>query len=118
MFSLVKNLLAASASGVNESAVQSIADSTYQQIVRIVNIILPVIMSVLLVIGMYYGIILGVKYAKAESDDDKKNAKNALVNVIVGILIAIIFIAVVQIILNQKFVSDLFGDGITDSTQK
>jgi len=118
MFSLVKNLLAASASGVNESAVQNIADATYQQIVKIVNIILPVIMSVLLVIGMYYGIILGVRYAKAEEENAKKEAKNQLVNVIVGVLIAIIFIAVVQIILNQPFVSQLFGDGITENIQR
>ena len=98
--------------GVHEDSMSKIANLTFSEIVKVVNIILPVIMSVLLVIGLYYGIILGVKYAKAESDDDKKKAKDSLVNVIVGVLIAIIFIAVVQIILNSGFVSDLFGGGV------
>ena len=101
-----------SGGGVHTDSMSKIANLTFSEIVKVVNIILPVIMSVLLVIGLYYGIILGVKYAKAESDDDKKKAKDSLVNVIVGVLIAIIFIAVVQIILNSGFVSDLFGGGV------
>lgn len=85
-----------------------LADTAFQQFQNIINIILPVLMSVLLVIGMFYGITLGVKYAKAEEDDEKKKAKSSLINVIVGVCIAIVFIAVVQIILNQGFVKDLF----------
>ena len=38
----------------------------------------------------------------------KKKAREALINVIVGILIAIVFVAVVEIILNQDFVARLF----------
>jgi len=109
---MLRLLAAASGSGINESSLQDIADTTFNEIVKVVNIILPIIMSVLLVIGLYYGIILGVRYAKAESDDDKKKAKDSLVNVIVGVLIAIIFIAVVQIILNSGFIKDLFGEGV------
>ena len=105
-------LAAASGSGVNASALQGMGESAFNEIVKVVNIILPIIMSVLLVIGLYYGIILGVRYAKAESDDDKKKAKDSLVNVIVGVLIAIVFIAVVQIILNSGFVNDIFGNGV------
>ena len=81
--------------------------SAFERFIGIVNIVLPVLMSVLL--GMFYGITLGVKYAKAEEEDDKKKAKGALINVIVGVLIAIIFVAVIQIILNGKFVQELFA---------
>ena len=85
-----------------------LADTAFKQFQNIINIILPVLMSVLLVIGMFYGITLGVKYAKAEEDDEKKKAKSSLINFIVGVCIAVVFIAVVQIILNQGFVKDLF----------
>ena len=83
-------------------------NQAYEAFVKIVNIVLPVLMSVLLVIGMFYGIQLGVKYAKAEEEDEKKKARGMLINVIVGVLIAILFVAIVEIILNQRFVEKLF----------
>ena len=96
-----------------------VAEAAFERFSGIINIILPILMSVLLVLGMFYGIILGVKYAKAEEDEDKKKARGALINVIVGVLIAIIFVAVVQIILNQNFVARLFkpvtgGSGVSN----
>lgn len=86
-----------------------IATQAFKRFTDIVNIVLPVLMSILLVLGMFYGIQLGVKYAKAEDDDTKKNAQKALINCVVGILIAIVFIAVIQIILNQNFVKRMFN---------
>ena len=85
-----------------------IAEQAFASFTKIVNIILPVLMSLLLLLGMFYGITLGVKYAKAEEEEEKKKARGALINVIVGVLIAIIFVAVVEIILNQNFVKRLF----------
>ena len=85
-----------------------IAEEAFEAFTNIVNIILPVLMSLLLVLGMFYGITLGVKYAKAEEEEEKKKARGSLINVVVGILIAIIFVAVVEIILNQNFVKRLF----------
>lgn len=85
-----------------------IVSDAYGAFIKIVNIVLPVLMSILLVIGMFYGIQLGVKYAKAEEDDEKKKARGSLINVIVGILIAILFVAIVEIVLNQDFVAKLF----------
>lgn len=96
------NLLAASAEE------EKIATDAFETFTNIVNIILPVLMSLLLLLGMFYGISLGVKYAKAEEDDEKKKAKSSLINVVVGVLIAIVFVAVVEIILNQNFVKRLF----------
>lgn len=90
----------------NEEA--SIANQAFESFTKIVNIILPVLMSLLLLLGMFYGITLGVKYAKAEEEEDKKKARGALINVVVGVLIAIVFVAVVEIILNQNFVARLF----------
>ncbi|MBQ4542047.1 MAG: hypothetical protein IJA23_04265 [Clostridia bacterium] len=90
-------------------------NEAYKAFIKIVNIVLPVLMSVILVLGMFYGIQLGVKYAKAEEDDDKKKARGQLINVIVGCLIAILFVAIVEIVLNQRFVEKLFrkvDDGI------
>ena len=83
-------------------------NQAYEAFVKIVNIVLPVLMSVILVLGMFYGIQLGVKYAKAEEDDEKKKARGQLINVIVGCLIAILFVAIVEIVLNQNFVERLF----------
>ena len=83
-------------------------NDAYEAFIRIVNIVLPVLMSVILVLGMFYGIQLGVKYAKAEEEDDKKKARGQLINVIVGCLIAILFVAIVEIVLNQNFVQKLF----------
>ena len=83
-------------------------NEAYKAFVKIVNIVLPVLMSVILVLGMFYGIQLGVKYAKAEEEDDKKKARGQLINVIVGCLIAILFIVIVEIVLNQRFVEQLF----------
>ena len=83
-------------------------NEAYKAFIKIVNIVLPVLMSVVLVLGMFYGIQLGVKYAKAEEEDDKKKARGQLINVIVGCLIAILFIVIVEIVLNQKFVQKLF----------
>lgn len=83
-------------------------NQAYEAFIKIVNIVLPVLMSIILVLGMFYGIQLGVKYAKAEEDDDKKKARGQLINVIVGCLIAILFVAIVEIVLNQKFVEKLF----------
>ena len=83
-------------------------NQAYEAFIKIVNIVLPVLMSVILVLGMFYGIQLGVKYAKAEEDDDKKKARGQLINVIVGCLIAILFVAIVEIVLNQRFVEKLF----------
>lgn len=91
----------------------------YGTFIKLVNIILPVLMCVLLALGMFYGIQLGVKYAKAEEDDDKKKARGQLINVIVGVMIAILFVAVVEIVLNQHFVEKLFrnvDDTIEDTT--
>ena len=85
-----------------------IANQAFESFTKIVNIILPVLMSLLLLLGMFYGITLGVKYAKAEEEEDKKKARGALINVVVGVLIAIVFVAVVEIILNQNFVAQLF----------
>ena len=85
-----------------------IAEQAFEAFTNIVNIILPVLMSLLLLLGMFYGITLGVKYAKAEEEEEKKKARGALINVVVGILIAIVFVAVVEIILNQNFVKRLF----------
>ena len=85
-----------------------IADQAFEAFTNIVNIILPVLMSLLLLLGMFYGITLGVKYAKAEEEEEKKKARGSLINVVVGILIAIVFVAVVEIILNQNFVKRLF----------
>ncbi len=85
-----------------------IVTQSYGRFIDIVNIVLPVLMSVLLVLGMFYGITLGVKYAKADEDDARKKAKESLISVIVGVLIAIIFVAVIQIILNQDFVRRMF----------
>ena len=87
-----------------------IAEGAFGAFIKIVNIVLPVLMSLLLVLGMFYGITLGVKYAKAEEEDQKKKAKQSLINVVVGILIAIVFVAVVEIVLNQDFVAKLFKD--------
>ena len=90
-------------------------NEAYKAFIKIVNIVLPVLMSVILVLGMFYGIQLVVKYAKAEEDDDKKKARGQLINVIVGCLIAILFVAIVEIVLNQRFVEKLFrqvDDGI------
>ena len=92
-----------------------IANRAFETFVDIVNIVLPVLMSFLLVVGLFYGIQLGVKYAKAEDDEAKKQAKGQLINVIVGVLIAIIFVAVVEIILNQNFVARLFYDVSSNS---
>lgn len=87
---------------------QTVVSQAYTAFIGIVNIVLPILMSVLLVIGMFFGIQLGVKYAKAEEDDDKKKAKGQLINCIVGVLIAILFVAIIEIILNQDFVAQLF----------
>lgn len=98
-----------------------IVNDAYNAFIKIVNIVLPVLMSILLALGMFYGIQLGVKYAKAEEEEDKKKARGSLINVIVGILIAILFIAVVEIVLNQQFVSRLFRTvegSIGDATTK
>ena len=97
-----RNLLASTES--------EIAEEAFEAFIKIVNIVLPVLMSLLLVLGMFYGITLGVKYAKAEEEDQKKKAKQSLINVVVGILIAIVFVAVVEIVLNQDFVARLFKD--------
>ena len=86
----------------------TIVNQAYEAFIKIVNIVLPVLMSVILVLGMFYGIQLGVKYAKAEEDDEKKKARGQLINVIVGCLIAILFVAIVEIVLNQQFVAKLF----------
>ncbi len=96
------SLLAAS------SSASDLVDVAYKRFIGIVNIVLPILMSVLLVVGMFYGIQLGVKYAKAEEDDEKKKAKGALINVLVGVCIAILFVAIIQIVLNQNFVEKLF----------
>ena len=98
-----------------------IANQAFESFTKIVNIILPVLMSLLLLLGMFYGITLGVKYAKAEEEEDKKKARGALINVVVGVLIAIVFVAVVEIILNQNFVAQLFysvsgNSGLRSST--
>ena len=93
--------------------------NAYSAFIKIVNIVLPVLMSVILVLGMFYGIQLGVKYAKAEEEDDKKKARGQLINVIVGCLIAILFVAIVEIILNQRFVQQLFKNvdsGVGDTS--
>ena len=92
-----------------DSAVADAADKAFNEFRKIVNIILPVIIATLLVVGIFYGIKLGINYAKADDDDKKKKAKDQLINVLVGILIAIVFVAVVEIILNQGFVKSLFG---------
>ncbi len=110
------NILSLLAAGDTAQTTGDIANQAYKTFIGIVNVILPVVMAVLLVFGMFYGIQLGVKYAKAEEDDEKKKAKGSLINVVVGILIAIIFVAVVQIILNQGFIKDLFGKGITSGS--
>lgn len=91
----------------------------YSAFIKIVNIILPVLMCILLALGMFYGIQLGVKYAKAEEDDDKKKARGQLINVIVGVMIAILFVAIVEIVLNQHFVEKLFRnvDGSIQDTK-
>lgn len=94
----------------NHETEKNLVNKAFKSFTDIVNIILPVLMSVLLVIGMFFGIQLGVKYAKAEEDDDKKKARGQLINVIVGVLIAVIFVAIVQVVLNQDFVADLFWD--------
>ncbi len=93
-----------------------IANTAYDTFRGIVNVILPVVMAFLLLFGMFYGIQLGVKYARAEEDDDKKKAKSALINVIVGFLIAIVFVAIIQVILNQGYVAKLFGTGLTKTS--
>ncbi len=98
------NIFSMLAAGEEQEAV----DQAYSAFIKIVNIVLPVLMSIILVLGMFYGIQLGVKYAKAEEDDDKKKARGQLINVIVGCLIAILFVAIVEIVLNQKFVQKLF----------
>lgn len=87
---------------------EEIAEQAFKSFTNIVNIILPVLMSLILLLGMFYGIQLGVKYAKAEEEEDKKKARGSLINVVVGCLIAIIFVAVVEIVLNQNFVKRLF----------
>lgn len=93
---------------------QDAINQAYDAFIKIVNIVLPVLMSIILVLGMFYGIQLGVKYAKAEEDDDKKKARGQLINVIVGCLIAILFVAIVEIVLNQKFVEKLFRNVESD----
>lgn len=93
----------------------AIANQAYDTFRGIINVILPVVMAFLLLFGMFYGIQLGVKYARAEEDDDKKKAKGALINTIVGFLIAIVFVAVIQIILNQGFIASMFGTGLAST---
>ena len=100
-------LLAANATARN-SAISNVATSAYQAFIGIVNIVLPLLIGVVLALGLFYGIQLAVKYAKAEEEEDKKKARGQLINVIVGVLIAVIFVAIVQVILNQGFVKDLF----------
>ena len=102
MKNFILSLLAASAEE------EAIAKDAFSRMTGIVNIILPVLMSVILVLAMFYGITLGVKYAKAEEEEDKKKARGQLINVIVGVLIAVLFVAIVQVVLNQNFVKDLF----------
>ena len=89
-------------------AVYDTVHAGYEKFVSVVNIVLPVVIGVVLVLGMFYGITLGIKFAKAEEDEDKKKAKSSLINVVVGCLIVILFIAIVQIILNQHFIEELF----------
>ena len=98
-----------------EGDAEKIVSAAYGQFITIVNIILPVLMSVLLVLGMFYGIQIGVKYARAEEEDKKKSAREQLINVIVGVVIAILFIAIIEIILNQNFIKELFVEVSTYS---
>ena len=111
------NLSIFSLLGADEK-VTEIVSAAYGQFITIVNIILPVLMSVLLVLGMFYGIQIGVKYARAEEEDKKKSAREQLINVIVGVVIAILFIAIIEIILNQDFIKQLFVEVSTYSGMK
>lgn len=114
VFNAISNFLAA-------DEVEGAVSQAYRTFIGIVNIVLPILMSVLLVLGMFYGIQIGVKYARAEDDDKKKTARDQLINVIVGVVIAILFIAIIEIILNQNFVARLFTqvgtyDGLSKTT--
>ena len=93
-----------------DTALRDAANASFEQFRKIVNIILPVIIATLLVVGIFYGIRLGINYAKADDDDKKKKAKEQLINVLVGILIAVVFVAIVEIILNQGFIRNLFPE--------
>lgn len=104
------SLLAADSSGVEGAVSQA-----YGTFIGIVNIVLPILMSVLLVLGMFYGIQIGVRYARAEEEGKKKEARDQLINVVVGVVIAILFIAIIEIILNQNFVAQLFTEVSSNS---
>ena len=101
----ILSLLAEESTKVDD---KDVINKSYQAFIRVVNTVLPILIGVLLVLGMFYGIQLGVKYAHAEDDEKRKNARQSLINVAVGIIIAVIFIAVVEIILNQTFIQEMF----------
>ncbi len=106
----ILNLLAAEEGTRFESGTKDIVNQSFETFRKIINIVFPVFIGVILVIALFYGVQLGIKYAKAEEDDDKKKAKGQLINVIVGCLIAIVFVAIIEIVLNQNFVGTLFKD--------
>ncbi len=110
----ILSLLAANVA--DSSATANVINQSYNTFLKIVNTILPVTIAVLLVIGMFYGIQLGVKYAKADDDEKRKQTRQSLINVVVGVLIAIIFVAIIEIILNQGFIKDMFGSALTTTS--
>lgn len=92
------------------SATGAVAKGAFDTFKSVINIIFPIFIGVILVVALFYGVQLGIKYAKAEEEEEKKKAKGSLINVIVGCLIAVIFVAVIEIVLNQGFVGQLFGN--------
>ncbi len=101
----ILNLLGASDTA---SDVETVAKSAFTTFQGIINVVFPIFIAVILLVGLFFGVQLGIKYAKAEEEEDKKKAKGQLINVIIGVLVAVIFVAIVEIILNQGFIEKLF----------
>ena len=116
----ILSLLAATSDSGAADNIGAAAKEAFKTFRSIINTIFPIFIGIILVVGLFYGVQLGIKYAKAEEDDEKKKAKGQLINVIVGCLIAVVFVAIIEIILNQNFIGKLFenvaGDPNTDVT--
>ncbi len=112
MQNILRLLAAGSTTNENISEAAEKAFSTFR---GIINTIFPIFIGIILVVGLFYGVQLGIKYAKAEEEDEKKKAKGNLINVIVGCLIAVVFVAIIEIILQQDFIKKLFSNVAPDA---
>lgn len=113
----ILSLLAAGGSTTN-TEIGKAAEQAFKTFKGIINTIFPIFIGVILVVGLFYGVQLGIKYAKAEEEEEKKKAKNQLINVIVGCLIAVVFVAIIEILLQQNFVKKLFSNVAPDGAEE